>query len=147
MWLNYKTKLHLVEIFTEVYVSEMIQCPEFVLKYSRKKMGGGWWTDKIRLGKYCELLQPDHRFMGVHYAILSTFMYIWNIPYHNKKLNKYLFQERKAIFGSALMFIWAHFCTPVECILKFPVYYLFCMHTTGKNSFHLKNLLICFWAS
>lgn len=32
--------------------------------------------DKIRMGKYCELLQLDHRFMGVHYASLSTFMYI-----------------------------------------------------------------------
>lgn len=44
--------------------------------------------------------------MGVHYAILSTFMYIWNIPYYNKKLNKYLFQERKAIFGRARIFIY-----------------------------------------
>lgn len=40
MWLNYKTKLHLVEIFTEVYISEMIRCLEFALKYSRKKWEG-----------------------------------------------------------------------------------------------------------
>lgn len=108
----------------------------------RKKWESGWWIDKVRLRKCCELLKLDDRFMEIHYAILSTFRYIWNIPYHNKKLSKYLFQERKAIFGSALRFRWAHFCTPVKCILKFPVYYyLFCMNTTGKCSIHLKNSL------
>lgn len=41
MWLNYKTKPHLVEIFPEGYISEMIYCLEFALKYSRKKKKKG----------------------------------------------------------------------------------------------------------
>lgn len=40
MWLNFKTRPHLVKIFTEVYVSEKIRCLEFALKYSRKKGEG-----------------------------------------------------------------------------------------------------------
>lgn len=33
-------------------------------------------NDEIRLGKWYELLKLDDGFMGVHDAILSTFMYI-----------------------------------------------------------------------
>lgn len=41
MWLKYKTKPHLVEIFTEVYISEMIRCLEFALKTPGGKNGRG----------------------------------------------------------------------------------------------------------
>lgn len=46
MWLNYKTKPHLVEIFPEGYISEMIYCLEFALKYSRKKKKKGSKVDE-----------------------------------------------------------------------------------------------------
>lgn len=93
MWVNYKTKPYMVrDIYWSLHKwNDMM--PEVCFKIFQEK--NGRWIDKIKLVKCSELLELDDWFMGVHYVILSTFRCIWNIPYHNKKLNKYLLRKEK----------------------------------------------------